>query len=189
MKWIQFGHQRRIRQQTLLLAGQLSRWCQVREDLLHAFDKCLESGMDQPMRSAVSDLVTRLRSGMAVDEALDSFQQAFSHEHFQDLVIAIRFNFRYRGNLPRLLEHLEWQLNRIEEEYTRRQLSNARDRHLTAGILAAGPVLFMLRLSSRSIDLQTWINSPLGTGVLVICLAAYAAALMLFVLVQGKIAN
>lgn len=189
MFWKKYGRKSRIRQQTLQLVSLLCRWCQVREDLLFAFDKSLASGLEQPMKQVVQDFLTRIRGGMDMEQALDLLQHSLDHEHFQDLVLAIRFNFRHRGNLPVLLEHLELQLNQIEEEYTRRRLSNARDRNLARLILGAVPVIFMIRFFGRTAVQEAFGKSPAGAGLLVFGLAAYGAAIAALLLIQRQIAR
>ena len=187
MKWTWPGQTVRIRQQTLQLTNSLSRWCQVREDLLYACQKCLDGGLDQPMRAAVSAFVTRVRGGMAVEQALDLMRQNISHEHFQDLLVALRFNLRYRGDLPMLLEHLAWQLNRIEEEYTRRKLSNAHDRQLTGLVLLAVPASCLLRLGTSPGLLQLFTVSPAGRMLSAFGILSYLAAVAAFCLLQHRI--
>lgn len=165
-----------MRQQTLQLASLLSRWCQVREDLIFAFEKSLETGLEDPMRQAVSDLLVRVRGGMPYDQALDLMQGSIDHEHFQDLITAVRFNFRFRGDLPTLLEQLEIQMHRIEEEFERRRLSNARDIGLTIAILLAVPTLFTLRLLTSEVLRQMFFDSLPGQALLLVGLLSYLAA-------------
>lgn len=186
---LKFGQRGKIRHQTLQLVSLLSRWCQVREDLLFAFEKSLSAGLENPMRQAVSDFLVRARGGMPVERALDFFQVSLEHEHFQDLVTTIRFNFRYRGNLPALLEMMEVQLHKIEEEYTRRRLSNARDLSLTIIILLLVPVFFLTRLIYAPSIGQLFVENPVGIALLVLCLMTYLAALSCIVIIQRHIAG
>ncbi len=167
-----------MRQQTLQLVSELNRWCQVREDLLYAFQKALDSGIQEPMRGAVDQFVTRVKGGMAVDEALHHFEKSLDHEHFQDLLAAIRFNFRYRGNLPMLLTHLEWQMNRIEEEHTRRRLSHARDRRWTVAILTTVPLICLIRLLAYPAARAVFLTEPAGRVLLAVGCVFYAAAVL-----------
>lgn len=189
MIWQKYGQNVKIRQQTLQLAGLLARWCQVREDLLYAFEKSLETGVDQPMRQCILDFLTRVHGGMTIDQALDQMQTAIAHEHFHDLILTIRFNFRYRGDLPALLENMEWQLSRIEEEYIRRRLSNARDRNLTLLILAAAPLLLAGRCLFQPEIRQLFTGTPIGIMLLFAAGAALSAAIAAFLLILRKIGN
>lgn len=189
MNLLRSGHRILIRQQTLQLASLLSRWCQVREDLIYAFEKSSESGLENPMRQAVTDLLTRVRGGMPPDRALDLMQRSIRHEHFQDLITAVRFNFRHRGNLPALLEQLELQLHRIEEEYDRRRLSNARDVGLTILILLVVPVLFLFRLLTSAEIGAVFLESSFGLAALIGCALSYFAAVLAFLVIRSKISG
>ncbi len=187
MKWLKFGHRSKMRQQTLQMVSLLSRWCQVREDLLFAFEKSLSAGLQNPMRQAVADLLTRVRGGMPIDQALNLMQNSIDHEHFQDLITAIRFNFRHRGDLPALLELLEVQLHKIEEEYTNRRLSNNRDRNLTLAILLLVPLFFLLRFYSNPTASQMFVGNPFGIALLFVSLFTYLTAIGCLLLIQNRI--
>lgn len=189
MKWLKFGQHSKIRQQTLQLVSLLNRWCQVREDLMFALEKTLGSGLEDPVHQAVGDLLARLRGGLPVDQALDLFQKNFDHEQFQDLIVAIRFNFRYRGDLPALLSQLEVQMHKVEEEYTNRRLSNARDRKLTLAILLVVPLFMALRLGGSQLLWHQFLDSPIGLALLFAGLAAYLSGVGLMVLVQRQISG
>ncbi len=182
-----FGQAVRVRKQVLQLVGALNRWCNVREDLLYGFQKCLDTGLEQPLKDVVEEFLTRVRGGMAQDQALDLMQQSLAHEHFQDFVAAVRFNLHYRGDLPSLLEHFEWQMNRIEEEYTRRKLSNARDFKITAAILVAVPLCSIIRLLGNSGQaIQIWQSGP-GLVLLLIGSLFYLMSVLGFFLIRKKI--
>jgi Flp pilus assembly protein TadB len=167
----------------------LCRWCQVREELLYAFEKCLETGLDEPVRSALREMTVRVRSGLSIEQALALMQDAVDHEHFHDLVAALRFNFRYRGDLPALLEQMEWQFNKIEEEYDRRRLSNARDRLLTVGILAAVPLFLLIRLCGSAECRAIFLDEAVGRILLVSGLLCYGLAILGFCLIQRRISG
>lgn len=161
----------------------------MREDLLYAFQKAIDAGLEEPLRQAVADLLIRVRSGMTPDKALDLMQKSLHHEHLSDLIIAIRFNFRYRGNLTALLEQMEIQMHRIEEEFERRRLSNARDVTLTLLILVSVPVLFVLRLSLGGSVRDLFFDTAAGQAALVLSAAVYLCAVVLFVLIRRQIAG
>jgi hypothetical protein len=181
------GKSSQIRQQTLQLASDLARWCQVRGDLLYAFEKSVEGGLEQPLRSVVSDFITRVRGGMAIEQALDLLQKAVEDDSFQDLVLSMRFNFRHRGDLPVLLEHLEWQLSRIEEEYTRRKLSHDRDRKITAGILVMVPLIAIIKTSLDSTTAALLIQPGMGIVLTAIGIMAYLLSVLSFFFIRKKI--
>ncbi|MDW7655571.1 MAG: type II secretion system F family protein [Bacillota bacterium] len=187
MIWSAFGRSGKIRKQTLQLLSSMNRWCQVREDLLYAFQKCIDGGLDQPLRSVIEAFLTRVRGGMAIDQALDLMQKSLEHEHFQDFVASIRFNLHYRGDLPSLLEHLEWQMNRIEEEYTRRKLSNAHDRTVTAIIMIAVPICCALRLWGNPAGSRLFVQTGPGLALAGAGTVIYLLSVVTFILIQKKI--
>lgn len=164
----------------MLLVTHLNRWCQVREDLLFAFERSAETGLDEPMRSYVDSLVSRIKGGMPIDTALALFQANSTQEQFQDFVVAIRFNFRYRGNIAALMDTLELQMNRIEEEYVRRRISSSRDRSLSLCILLAAPVLYLLILIRNPLNRAFFLDTPLGGLTLAIAALAYLTGVSLF---------
>ena len=152
----------------------------MREDLLYAFEHSRDSGIEEPMRTFVDDLVTRIRGGMPVDAALSLFQNCSKQEQFQDFVIAIRFNFRYRGNIAALIDTLEIQVNRVEEEYVRRRISSSRDRSLTLGIMVAAPILYLFILMRNPLNRFFFFETVMGGGSILFAVLVYLAGLALF---------
>jgi Flp pilus assembly protein TadB len=171
------------------LVSLLCRWCQVREDLIYAIGKCKSAGLADPVGQALADLDTRVKGGMPIEQALDLMQGAVQQEQFSDLVTAIRFNFRYRGDLPALLEHLEWQLNKIEEEYDRRRISNSRDRQLTLAILLIVPFFLLGRLAASAEVRNILLGQTAGILLFGIGVLCYLAAVAGFCLVQKHISG
>jgi len=161
----------------------------VREDLIYAFEKAVATGLDEPMRQAVVDFLIRVRSGLAIDLALDHLQKSFDHEHFRDLVAAIRFNFHYRGDLSAMLELLEIQMHRIEEEYARRRISNARDLTLTILILVLIPVFTVARLLMQPLTAGRFLNHPLGLMLMILGISAYLLAIISVLCIQHRISG
>lgn len=139
------------------------------------------------MRTFVDDLVTRIHGGMPIDAALQHFQACSDQEQFLDFVTAVRFNFRYRGNLAALMDALELQMNRIEEEYVRRRISSSRDRSLTFGILAASPLLYLVILLRSQASSQFFLMTGLGRISLLVSLLAYLGGLALFTSVSRQV--
>lgn len=181
-----FYKNKKIRQQTLQLVSQLSRWCQVREDLMYAFERCLSTGLEDPMRQAVRAFLTRVRGGMSIEEALERFEHSFSEEHFRDLMVALKFNFHYRGDLPRLLEHMEAQLYRIEEELTHRKISSVRDRRLCWLIVLMGPLILLFRMMTDGMTRELFFHHPLGPVLLAISLCGTGLAVGGLWLIQQR---
>jgi len=154
---------------------------------MFAFEKCQSAGLEDPMQQAVTDLVVRVRGGLPVDQALDLMLEHVVHENFRDLITAIRFNFRHRGDLPALLEQLETQLHRIEAEYERRRLSNARDFSLTLMILCLVPLVILGRLLIDPSQGAMFLAHPVGVALLPVCLLSYLSALAGIFFIQRRI--
>lgn len=171
------------------LVSQLSRWCQVREDLMYAFEKSLETGIDEPMRQAVQSFLTRVHGGMPVNQALDLLQNHFAYGHFQDLIAALRFNFRYRGDLSGMLEHLEMQFYKIEEEATQRRISSFRDRKLSWFIVALGPIVTLLRLATDDATHGFFIETTPGRFLLILAFSLSLIAAFFLLLLQNRLTS
>lgn len=159
----------------------LNRWCQVRENLIYAFERCLDSPLSPSLHRAIQDLLTRIRGGMPPDQALAMFQAYSDLESFQDLVIALRFNFRHRGKLPALLELLEIQQNKLEEAQNDRRISNRSDLILAALLTAIIPVLFSVRLVSSPQIRQLFLEQAIGLPLLGLAAVAYLLAILVLV--------
>ncbi len=160
----------RTRRRLLELVGLLNRWCAVREDLLYAFEKSAASGLGEPMRGHVRDLVTRIRGGMGVERSLEMFGDVADQAQFREFVTSVRFNLRYRGDLSKFLEGTETQLGRIEEEYNRRRISTSRDRAIVLAVVAAVPPVALAILTGPGSARDLFFGTSLGN------LAAYLAA-------------
>ncbi|MGI6299006.1 MAG: type II secretion system F family protein [Saccharofermentanales bacterium] len=158
----------------------------MREDLLFAFERSRESGLAEPMCTYVDSLVTRIQSGMPIDTALQHFQACSDQEQFQDFVTAVRFNFRYRGNISALMDLLELQMNRIEEEYVRRRISSARDQKLTLGILLAAPLLYTAILLRSTASSSFFLTTAMGWLGLGLAILLYLIGLALFASVKSQ---
>ena len=117
---------------------------------------------------------------MPIDTALALFQANSDQEQFQDFVVAIRFNFRYRGNIAALMDTLELQMNRIEEEFIRRRISSSRDRSLSIGIMVASPLLYLLILLKNPLNRAFFMDTVLGGLTLAIAALAYLTGVALF---------
>lgn len=118
----------------------LNRWCSVREDLFYGFEKCVDSGIGEPLKTFIRDMVIQVKRGIEPTEALDMLQIKVDNIQFRDFIINIKQNIRHRGDILKLLSNLENQFYKIQEEYNRRRISTYRDRMLTYFVMFA--VLF-----------------------------------------------
>lgn len=187
MKLFRFGDLSKIRNQTLQMTSMMARWCQVREDLMYIFDQVANSDIEDPIRTLVLDFLSRVRGGMAPDRALLLMQKSLPHEHFVDLITAVRFNFKYRGKLGPLLEQMELHFHRIEEEYTHRRLTNLRDCKLTFMILAVVPPFFLIRLATNPEAQQAFGAISSGPLIFCLCLLLYLGAVAAFLFIWRHI--
>lgn len=119
----------------------LNRWCSVKEDIFFAFEKSVESGVGEPLRTFIRDMVIQVNRGIDPLEALDILQMKVDNAQFKDFIVNIKKNIAHRGDIIKILSNLEEQFYKIEEEYTRRKISTYRDRLLIYLVMVG--VLFL----------------------------------------------
>jgi Flp pilus assembly protein TadB len=115
----------------------LNRWCSVKEDIMYAFEKSLDSSIGEPLRTFIRDMVIQVNRGMEPTEALDMLQLKVDNPQFRDFILNIKMSMKHRGDIIKLLTNLEEQFYRIDEEYTRRSISTYKDRLLIYFIMFA----------------------------------------------------
>lgn len=124
----------------------LSRWCSVKEDIMFAFEKSLDSNVGEPLETFIRDMVIQVNGGMDSSEALDMLQMKVDNPQFRDFIVNVKLSLQHRGDIVKLLTNLEDQFYRIDEEYNRRKISTYKDRvviyFVMLGVLAAA-YLFM----------------------------------------------
>ena len=165
----------------------LNRWCQVRENLIYAFERCLDSSLSPSLNQAIRDLLTRIRGGMPPDQALAMFQKYSDIEPFQDLVISLRFNFRHRGRLPAMLELLEIQQHKLEEAQNDRRISNRFDFILAAALTGLVPFLFFFRFLASPGIRTLFIGQSPGSSLLMVAAIAYVLAILMLIQIYRHI--
>jgi len=106
----------------------LNRWCSVREDIMYAFEKSLDSHIGEPLQTFVKDMVIQVNRGIDASEALDMLGRKVDSPHFTDFIVNVKQCLKSRGDTVKLLSNLESQFYRIEEEYNRRRISTYKDR-------------------------------------------------------------
>lgn len=180
MKHRFFGNDETLRKQQLELVSMLNRWYQVKEDLLFAFEKCGESTIGEPTKSLVKDFIVRIRGGLSIERSLELFAESYSDKQFRSFATQIRFNLKYRGNTGELLDNLETQYSRIDEEWTRRKIQSSRDRYYLYGIFTITPVMagfvFVLNPSARDL----FFHQTIGSLLLAIALISYGTGLFIY---------
>lgn len=108
----------------------LSRWCSVKEDIMYAFEKSLDSHIGEPLQTFVKDMVIQVNRGIDSSDALDMLQKKVDSPHFVDFIVNVKQCLKNRGDTIKLLTNLENQFYRIDEEYNRRKISTYKDRML-----------------------------------------------------------
>jgi len=131
----------KIRRQLAGFISVLNRWCAVKEDIFYAFEKSVESGIGEPLKTFIKDMVIQVNCGIEPLEALDMLQMKVDNAQFRDFLVNIKQNIRHRGDIRKLLSNLEGQFYKIEEEYNRRKISTYKDRLLIYFIMFS--VLFI----------------------------------------------
>lgn len=137
-----------IRRRLAEFISVLNRWCSVREDIFYAFEKSIDSGIEEPLKTFVRDMVIQVKRGIEPTEALEILQMKVDNAQFRDFVVNVRQNIRHRGDIIKLLTNLEGQFYKIEEEYNRRRISTYKDRMLIFCVMFA--VLFIAYFFIRS---------------------------------------
>lgn len=115
----------------------LNRWCSVKEDIMYAFEKSLESNVGEPLQTFIRDMVIQVNRGMDTSDALDMLQMKVDNPQFRDFIVNIKLSLRHRGDIIKLLTNLENQFYKIDEEYNRRRISTYKDRLLIYFIMFA----------------------------------------------------
>ncbi|MGI6776694.1 MAG: type II secretion system F family protein [Acetivibrionales bacterium] len=131
----------KIRRKLAEFISILRRWCTVKEDIFFAFEKSIDSGMGEPLRTFIRDMVIQVRRGIDPLEALDILYFKVNNMQFKDFIINIKENIAHRGDIVKMLSNLENQFYKLEEEYTRRKISTYRDRLVIYAVMVS--VLFL----------------------------------------------
>jgi len=182
MKQKFFGNDEKIRKQQLELISMLNRWYQVKEDLLFAFEKCGESSIGEPTKTFIRDFIARIHGGLSVERALELFAESYSNKEFKNFTTQIRFNLKYRGNTGELLDNLETQFSKIDEEWTRRKIESSKDRYYLYGIFILTPVMSVIVLALNKNASELFFYQPLGNLLSIIAVVSYITGLLIYYL-------
>lgn len=117
-----------IRRKLAEFISVLNRWCAVKEDIFYAFERSIDSGLGEPLKTFIRDMVIQVNRGIDPMEALDILYLKVDNAQFRDFIVNIKQNIKHRGNIRTLLTNLEDQYYKIEEEYNRRKISTYKDR-------------------------------------------------------------
>jgi Flp pilus assembly protein TadB len=152
----------------------LNRWCSLKEDIFYAFEKSIASGIGEPLKTFIRDMVIQVNRGIEPADALDILQMKVDNAQFRDFIINIKQNIKHRGDIIKLLTNLENQFYKIEEEYNRRNISTYKDRMLIYFIMFAVLFIayFFIRLNPQ-IE-QFYISTFQGKTLLTVFSIIYA---------------
>lgn len=129
-----------IRRKLSDFIASLNGWCDIKEDIIYAFSKTAgydeitnrylikDATVQEPLRTYIRDMCIQIEKGIEPMEALDILQLKVDNEQFKDFIINIKQNIKSRGNTKILLTNLEIQFDKMEKEYTRRNISTLKDR-------------------------------------------------------------
>lgn len=179
-----FGNEEKMRKQQIELISMLNQWYQVKEDLLFAFEKCLLSGIGEPTRTYIQDFIIRIRGGLGLERALELLAESYDDSGFRYFIGQISFNLKYRGNTGELLDNLETQFIKIDEEHTRRKIESSRDRLYLKGMFILTPVIAAVMLAAKASARELFIFTPIGNMMAVLSIVIYGLGILLFMTAQ-----
>lgn len=158
----------------------LVRWVAVKDDIIYAFEKSMDSGLSEPLRSYVRDMVIQARNGMDPLVAMDILRIKVDNEQFSDFILNIKQNYKSRGNTVKLLNSMEEQFYKIEEEFNERKISTSRDKTILVIIMFAviGVGYFALKSSPKVYSF--YMGTKNGQLLLMLFALLYAAGFFLF---------
>lgn len=173
-----FGNEQKIRKQQIELISTLNRWYQVKEDMLFAFEKCMNSELKEPSKTFVEDFVIRVKCGMDIPTALQMLSDAYGNESFRYFIKQVEFNMKYRGNTGELLDNLETQFIKIDDEYTRRKIGTSKERRYLWLIFLFVPLLAVFLLIKKQVTKEFFLQTSLGLLIGVLSLLIYCVGLI-----------
>lgn len=129
----------------------LARWCSVKNDIFYAFEKSLESGLNEPLNTFVRDLTVQIKCGINPSDALDHFSNRLGDSEFKDAILNIKQNVKFRGDGNALLANMESRLYRMQEERNKRKISTLGDRTMILCTIIAvlGLAIYFLKSNEK----------------------------------------
>lgn len=171
----------RIRRQMTRLLDGLVSWCAVREDIFFAFEKTLERGLEEPLRSCIRDMTVQVHGGLEPGKALDMLETRVGNPQFSEFIRNVKQVIKSRGDLQNLLEKLRGQFYELEQELNRRKVFTYRDRLILYGIALFLPVLVYFFLGNSEKVHHFYVETAGGNVLLALFSLLYAAGLYITV--------
>jgi len=169
----------KVRRMLANFVSVLNRWCAVKEDIFYAFEKSLGSGIGEPLKTYVRDMVIQVKKGLDPQEALDLLGMKVDSAQFHDFIVNVAQNIRHRGDIRRLLSNLEDEFYMLEEEYSRRKISTYRDRLLIYACMLSVLVFSYLFFRFNPAAMAFYLETEPGRLLLVLFTFVYCIAFVL----------
>lgn len=157
----------------------LLRWCAVRDNIFFAFEKSIDSGIGEPLRSYIRDMTIQVKRGMEPVQALEILQLKVDNELFKDFTLNIKQCIRNQGNIVKLLSNMEEQFYSIEKEYHRRNISTYKDRLLIIGTMLVVLIIGYVFLQTPQINAY-YLGTVQGKLLLMLFAFLYTAGFIQF---------
>lgn len=158
----------------------LARWSSVKNNVFYAFEKALESGLNEPLNTFVRDLTVQVRCGINPEDALDLFSNRLGDREFKDAILNIKQNVRFRGDANTLLTNMESRFYRMQEERNKRKISTLGDRTMIVCTIASVLGLAMYFLKSNDKISNFYLHDPSGKILLVVLYCLFLFGMILF---------
>lgn len=181
MKSKLFGNEEKMRKQQLELISMLNRWYHVKEDLIFAFEKCVDSQIGEPTAGYIKEFLVRIKGGLGVEKSLDLFAESFEDPQFNNFITHIRFNFKYKGDVGELLDNIETQFIKVEQERTRRKITTSKDRKYLTAFFMLTPAVAIKVLVFNETAAHVFFHTILGRLSAILCSVFYIAGFALFI--------
>ncbi len=171
----------KIRKRLSYFISVLLKWYAVKEDIFYAFEKSVDSGIGEPLKTYISDMAVQVKRGMDPIEALDILKLKVDNEQFRDFIINIKHCVRRKGNMHILLSNMEEQYYKLEEEFNRRNISTYSDRMWVVGVMAAVIGIAWYLLKTQPKVYQFYLGTIQGKMLLTLFTVMYALGCYLFI--------
>jgi len=166
----------KVRRQLAGFISTLNRWCAVKEDIIYAFEKSIDSGVGEPLRTYIRDAVIQVKKGLDVQEALEMLQMKVDSDQFRDFILNIRQSIKHRGDIRKLLTNMEDEFYRLEEEYTRRKIFSYKDKFIMYVTMIAVLVIAYFFLKSNPNVMHFYLSTSRGKTLITIFSLLYFTA-------------
>jgi Flp pilus assembly protein TadB len=169
-----------IRKKLSYFISVLLRWYSVKEDIFYAFEKSIDSGIGEPLKSFIKDMLVQINKGMEPVEALDMLQLKVDNQQFREFIINVKHCIKRKGDMFVLLNNLGDQFYKIEEEFNRRKISTYRDRITIVAVMIAVLLIGWYLLKTQPKIYQLYLGTVEGKMLLTFFTVLYAAGFYLF---------